>query len=168
MNSFINTRLFYISIFLICGALLGFGLYLEHGKGLEPCPLCVFQRIAFISIAMIALIAALHGPDRMAVWFYNGLISLAALIGGGIATRQVWLQHLPAGQVPECGPGLDYMLETFPLGQALQMILSGSGECAEVGWSFLGFSIAEWSLLWFLIFLITGLVSIFSQKKTIN
>ena len=96
MNSFINTRLFYISIFLICGALLGFGLYLEHGKGLEPCPLCVFQRIAFISIAMIALIAALHGPDRMAVWFYNGLISLAALIGGGIATRQVWLQHLPA------------------------------------------------------------------------
>ncbi|OGT65430.1 MAG: disulfide bond formation protein DsbB [Gammaproteobacteria bacterium RIFCSPLOWO2_02_47_7] len=168
MNSFINTRLFYISIFLICGALLGFGLYLEHGKGLEPCPLCVFQRIAFISIAMIALIAALHGPDRMAVWFYNGLISLAALIGGGIATRQVWLQHLPAGQVPECGPGLDYMLETFPLGQALQMILSGSGECAEVGWSFLGFSIAEWSLLWFLIFLITGLVSIFSQKKTTN
>jgi protein dithiol:quinone oxidoreductase len=168
MNSFINTRLFYISIFLICGALLGFGLYLEHGKGLEPCPLCVFQRIAFISIAMIALIAALHGPDRMAIWFYNGLISLAALIGGGIATRQVWLQHLPADQVPECGPGLDYMLETFPLGQALQMILSGSGECAEVGWSFLGFSIAEWSLLWFLIFLITGLVSIFSQKKTIN
>lgn len=168
MNSFINTRLFYISIFLICGALLGFGLYLEHGKGLEPCPLCVFQRIAFISIAMIALIAALHGPDRMAVCFYNGLISLAALIGGGIATRQVWLQHLPADQVPECGPGLDYMLETFPLGQALQMILSGSGECAEVGWSFLGFSIAEWSLLWFLIFLITGLVSIFSQKKTIN
>jgi len=168
MNSFINTRLFYISIFLICGALLGFGLYLEHGKGLEPCPLCVFQRIAFISIAMIALIAALHGPDRMAVWFYNGLISLAALIGGGIATRQVWLQHLPADQVPECGPGLDYMLETFPLGQALQMILSGSGECAEVGWSFLGFSIAEWSLLWFLIFLITGLVSIFSQKKTTN
>ena len=168
MNIFINTGFFYISIFLICGALLGFGLYLEHGKGLEPCPLCVFQRIAFISIAMIALIAALHGPDRMAVWFYNGLISLAALIGGGIATRQVWLQHLPAGQVPECGPGLDYMLETFPLGQALQMILSGSGECAEVGWSFLGFSIAEWSLLWFLIFLITGLVSIFSQKKTTN
>jgi len=168
MNSFINTRLFYISIFLICGALLGFGLYLEHGKGLEPCPLCVFQRIAFISIAMIALIAALHGPDRMAVWFYNGLISLAALIGGGIATRQVWLQHLPADQVPECGPGLDYILESFPLGLALKMILSGSGECAEIGWSFLSFSIAGWSLLWFLIFFITGLVSIFSLKKTIN
>jgi len=168
MNSFINTRLFYISIFLICGALLGFGLYLEHGKGLEPCPLCVFQRIAFISIAMIALIAALHGPDRMAVWFYNGLISLAALIGGGIATRQVWLQHLPADQVPECGPGLDYMLETFPLGQALQMILSGSGECAEVGWSFLGFSIAEWSLLWFLVFVSAGLTSIFLVKKSID
>ncbi len=168
MNSFINTRFFYFSIFLICGALLGFGLYLEHGKGLEPCPLCVFQRIAFISIAIIALIAALHGPGRMAVWFYSGLISLAALIGGGIATRQVWLQHLPVDQVPECGPGLDYMLEAFPLGQALKMILSGSGECAEAGWSFLGFSIAEWSLLWFLVFVSAGLISIFLVKKTIN
>lgn len=168
MNSFINTRLFYFSIFLICCALLGFGLYLEHGTGLEPCPLCIFQRIAFISIAVIALIAALHGPNRMAIWLYSGLISLAALIGGGIATRQVWLQHLPADQVPECGPGLDYMLESFPLSQALKMILSGSGECAEAGWSFLGFSIAGWSLLWFLIFFISGLVSIFSLKKTIN
>jgi len=168
MNSFINTRLFYFSIFLICGALLGFGLYLEHGKGLEPCPLCVFQRIAFICVALIAFIAALHGPARMATRFYSGLISLAALIGGGIAARQVWLQHLPADQVPECGPGLDYMLEAFPLSQALKMILSGSGECAEVGWRFLSFSIAEWSLMWFLILLITGLVSIFSLKKTIN
>jgi len=168
MNNFIKTRFFYFLIFLICCALLGFGLYLEHGKGLEPCPLCIFQRIAFISIAIIALIAALHGPKRMAAWFYNGLISLLALTDGGIATRQVWLQHLPAEQVPECGPGLDYMLESFPLGQALKLILSGSGECAEIGWSFLGFSIAEWSLLWFLIFLIMGLLSIFSLKKTIN
>jgi disulfide bond formation protein DsbB len=168
MRDIINTRLFYFSIFLICAALLGFGLYLEHGKGLEPCPLCVFQRIAFICIAVIALIATLHGPGRIAVWFYSGLISISALIGGAIASRQVWLQHLPADRVPECGPGLDYMLEAFPLGQALKMILSGSGECAEVDWSFLGFSIAEWSLLWFLIFFITGLVSIYLTKKTIN
>jgi protein dithiol:quinone oxidoreductase len=168
MSKFINTRLFYFSIFLISAALLGFGLYLEHGKGLEPCPLCVFQRIAFISIAMIAFIATLHGPGRIAIWIYSGLISLSALIGGAIASRQVWLQHLPADKVPECGPGLDYMLEAFPLGQALKMILSGSGECAEVDWSFLGFSIAEWSLLWFLIFFISGLVSIYFIKKTIN
>jgi disulfide bond formation protein DsbB len=165
MNNIINTRLFYFSIFLICAALLGFGLYLEHGKGLEPCPLCVFQRIAFISIAIIALIATLHGPRKLAAGFYSGLISLAALTGGAIAARQVWLQHLPPDQVPECGPGLDYMLEAFPLGEAMKMILSGSGECAEVDWRFLGFSIAEWSLLWFLIFFITGLVSIFFLKK---
>ena len=166
MSDYINTRLFYFSIFLICAVLLGFGLYLEHGKGLEPCPLCVFQRIAFISVAVIALIATLHRPGRIAIWFYSGLISISALIGGAIASRQVWLQHLPPERVPECGPGLDYMLEVFPLGQALKMILSGSGECAEVDWSFLGFSIAEWSLLWFLMFFISGLVSIFSLKKT--
>lgn len=165
MNTFINSRLFYFSIFLICSALLGFGLYLEHVIGLDPCPLCIFQRIAYICIGVIALFAAIHGPGRMAIWFYSGLITIAAVIGGGIAGRQVWLQHLPADKIPECGPGLDYMLNSFPLGEALKMILGGSGECAEVHWRFLGMSIAEWSLIWFVIFFITALVSIFSVKK---
>src|SRR5690606_33616975 len=98
----------------------------------------------------------------------SGMVSLVALTGGAISARQVWLQHLPADKVPECGPGLDYMLEAFPLSEALKMILSGSGECAEVDWTFLGFSIAEWSLLWFLIFFIAGLISIYCLKKTIN
>lgn len=165
MNTFINTRLFYFSVFLISSALLGYGLYLEHVIGLEPCPLCVFQRIAFISIGIVALIATLHGPGHIAIRFYSSLISVAAIIGGSIAGRQVWLQHLPADQVPECGPGLDYMLDAFPLGEALKMILSGSGECAEVHWRFLGMSIAEWSLAWFLVFCIVGLISVFSVKK---
>ncbi|HEY5703481.1 MAG TPA: disulfide bond formation protein B, partial [Gammaproteobacteria bacterium] len=78
---------------------------------------------------------------------------------------QVWLQHLPPEKVPECGPGLDYMLEAFPLGQALKMILSGSGECAEVQWSFLGFSIAEWSLIWFILFFIASLFAIIYFRK---
>ena len=159
-----NTRLFYFSIFIICTGLLGFGLYLEHSVGLEPCPLCVFQRIAYISMAIIALLAAIHGPGLMFAKVYSGLIAIAALIGGAIAGRQVWLQHLPPDKVPECGPGLEYMLDTFPLGEALKMILSGSGECAEVDWTFLGFSIAEWSLLWFVLFVIVSLVSIFSKN----
>ena len=159
-----NTRLFYFSIFIICTGLLGFGLYLEHSVGLEPCPLCVFQRIAYISMAIIALLAAIHGPSQVFARIYSGLIAVAALIGGAIAGRQVWLQHLPPDKVPECGPGLEYMLDTFPLGDALKMILSGSGECAEVDWTFLGFSIAEWSLLWFVLFVIVSLVSIFSKN----
>ncbi|MBI3056742.1 MAG: disulfide bond formation protein B, partial [Betaproteobacteria bacterium] len=74
-----------------------------------------------------------------------------AAIGAGIATRHVWLQHLPKDQVPECGPGLEYMLNKFPLTQALEKVFRGSGECAEVGWTFLTLSIAEWSLAWFVL-----------------
>lgn len=158
-------RLYFGLIFLFCVCLLGFGLYLEHYKGLEPCPLCIFQRIAYIGITIIALVAMLHGPGPVFARIYNALIALAALCGGGIAVRQVWLQHLPADQVPECGPGLDYMLEVFPLGEALKMILSGSGECAEVQWRLLGFSIAEWSLLCFSLLTFLSILLIFQVKR---
>ena len=152
-----STRWFYFSILAACLALLGFGLYLEHGLGLEPCPLCIFQRIAYIVIAVIALIALLHGFGRMSSRIYCSLMALAALIGAGIAGRQVWLQHLPPDQVPACGPGLDYILDTFPMTRALKMVLGGSGECAEVQWQFLGLSIAEWSLFCFLLFAVASL-----------
>ncbi len=158
-------RLYFGLVFLFCICLLGFGLYLEHFKGLEPCPLCIFQRMAYIGITIIALVAMIHGPGTVFVRIYNVLIALVALCGGGIAARQVWLQHLPADQVPECGPGLDYMLEVFPLGEAMKMILSGSGECAEVQWSLLGFSIAEWSVSCFLFLTIVSLILIFQVKR---
>lgn len=161
-----KTRLFYLAVFVACLSLLAFGLYLEYEKGLEPCPLCVFQRIAYIAIGLIALVAAIHNPERWGQYFYNGLIMIAAATGAAIAGRQVWLQHLPPDQVPACGPGLEYMLDAFPLGEALKMILSGSGECAEVGWTFLGLSIAEWSLLCFLAFIASAMVSIVVSYKT--
>lgn len=161
MNSWFSSRFFYLSIFLACLCLVVFALYLEHIKGLAACPLCVFQRIAFIAIGIIALFATLHGPGKLFATLYSSLISLAAITGAAIAGRQIWLQHLPPDQVPECGPGLEYMLDAFPFSQALSMILTGSGECAEIQWRLLGLSIPEWSLVWFLIFLVAGLVSIF-------
>jgi len=165
MSSLYSSRLFYFLVFLACICLLGFGLYLEHIKGLEPCPLCVFQRIAYILIAMIALTATLQRPAEVSNRIYCGLITLIAFAGAGIAGRQVWLEHLPADQVPECGPGLEYLLESFPLGQALKMILSGSGECAEVQWRFIGLSIAEWSLICFLILIVSSLIPLFMRRK---
>ena len=129
-----SSRIFYSIIFAICASLLGFGLYLEHVVGLEPCPLCIFQRVAFIVIAVISLIGTIQNPKKLLERIYTGLILIASLCGAGIAGRQIWLQHLPEDKIPECGPGLEYMLDAFPFIDALRMVLSGSGECAEVEW----------------------------------
>lgn len=160
-----STRLFFSSIFIVCTSLLAFGLYLEHVVGLEPCPLCVFQRVAFIVVGMFALIGAIHNPQKLFERIYTGLILLASLCGSGIAGRQIWLQHLPEDKVPECGPGLEYMLDAFPFTDALRMILSGSGECAEIQWTFLGFSIAEWSIVCFTCLAIACLTMLIRQKN---
>jgi disulfide bond formation protein DsbB len=146
-----TTRLGYALGLLVCLGLLGFALYLQHIQGEDPCPLCILQRIAFIGMMVVFAIGALHGPARRGAVVYSALAAIIALIGGGIAARQVWLQSLPKDKVPACGPGLEYMLDRFPLAQAMQKILAGSGECAEAGWRFLGLTIAGWSLVWFVV-----------------
>ena len=160
-----SSRIIFSIIFLICVSLLGFGLYLEHAVGLEPCPLCIFQRVAFIVIGLFALIAAIHNPQKLFERIYTGLILITSLCGAGIAGRQVWLQHLPEDKIPECGPGLEYMLDAFPFTDALRMILSGSGECAEVQWTFLSFSIAEWSIVCFSSLIIACLTMLIRQNN---
>ena len=144
-------RVGYLAGFLVCAGLLAFALYLQHVELQDPCPLCILQRLAFIALMAVFLIAALHGPGRKGCIVYSGMLFMIAGLGAAVATRHVWLQHLPKNQVPECGPGLEYMLQKFPLAQALDKILAGSGECAEAGWNFLGLTIAGWSLVWFVI-----------------
>lgn len=134
--------------FAACAGMMAFALYAQHGLGLEPCPLCVFQRVAVIALGLVFLVAALHGPaGRLARRGYAVLATLAAAAAIGVAGRQVWLQSLPPDQVPACGPGLDFMLDNFGLGEVLSMVLSGSGECADVTWSFLGLSMPAWVLM---------------------
>ncbi len=132
-----------------CAGLLGFGYYLEFVHGLEPCPLCILQRLAFMAAGTSFLAGALIGPRPIGTRVLALLALLFAALGGGVAGRQVWLQSLPADAVPACGPGLDYMLGNFPLLKTLSMVLRGSGECAENTWQFLGLGIAAWALLWF-------------------
>lgn len=146
-----NTRYGYIAGAAICAGLLAFGLYLQHVDGQDPCPLCIFQRVAFIALGAVFLVAAIHGPGRTGAVVYAVLGGICAATGTGLAARHVWLQSLPADQVPACGPGLAYMMEQFPLMRMLQSVLSGSGECAEADWRFLGLTIAGWSLLWFVV-----------------
>ncbi len=136
---------------LACAGLLAFALYLQYVEQQEPCPLCILQRVAFLAMMAVFVVAALHGPGRRGTIAYSTIIFVVAGMGAAVAGRQVWLQHLPADQIPACGPGLEYMLERFPLSEALRKVFAGSGECAEVGWRFLGLSIAEWSLAWFVL-----------------
>tara|TARA_B100000929_G_C15454269_1_gene402268 strand:- start:642 stop:1142 length:501 start_codon:yes stop_codon:yes gene_type:complete len=159
-----NSRKFFIVIFTICIGLLIFGLYLEHVHGLEACPLCIFQRIAYTVIIFIALIGAIHNPRNLLQIIYKLLIVISSITGAAIAGRQIWLQHLPPELVPECGPSLDYMFNVFPFGEALKMIFTGSGECAEVKWRFIGLSIAEWSLIMFIGIFIATILSIYTSR----
>ena len=144
-----NRRLAFAAPAVICAALLGYGFYLQYVQGLEPCPLCMVQRGFFMFVMALFAVAALHGPQRVGTWIYAVLIVLFASGGAAAASRQVWLQHLPADKVPQCGPDLFFMLENMPLSRTLQKLIQGSGECAKVDWTFLGLSIAGWSLVWF-------------------
>ena len=136
---------------LACALLLAFGYYLQYARGLEPCPLCLVQRGFFCAVMAVFAVAAWHAPRRIGAAGYAGLALLFALGGAATAARQVWLQHLPPVRVPQCGPDLFFMLENFPLSQTLKKLFMGSGECAAVDWTFLGLSIAEWSLVWFVL-----------------
>jgi len=155
-----RTRVVFAATCAIAVALLAFGYYLQYGRGLEPCPLCIVQRWFFIGIAVVALVAGLHGASRLGTRVYAVLLLLPGTGGAATAGRQVWLQHLPPDRLPECGPGLDYMLEFYPLPRVLDMLFKGSGECAEVAWSFLGLSIAEWALVWFAVAILVAVLLI--------
>jgi disulfide bond formation protein DsbB len=116
--------------------------------------LCIVQRLCFMGVAAASLLAAIHHPTARGIIAYGALTSVPIL--GGIATagRQVWLQHLPPDKVPECGPGLEFWLQTLPITETVQKIFRGTGECAEVDWTFLSLSIAEWSLACFAVMLV--------------
>ena len=134
--------------FAVCCGLMGFALFAQHVLLLDPCPLCVFQRVAVISIGVIFLVAALHNPSGAGRFVYGVLLALAAAGGAAVAGRHAWLQQLPPDQVPSCGPGLDYMLDTLPFTEVLGKVFRGSGECAEIVWQFLGLSMPGWVLVW--------------------
>jgi protein dithiol:quinone oxidoreductase len=144
--SALTDRTGYTAIAIISFGLIGVGMIMQHVVGLQPCPLCIFQRMAFFAVGFLAVLAAVVAPGVAARWV--GVLVLAAGVSGiALAARHVWLQMNPESL--SCGPGLSIMLENFPLTEVLPKIFAGSGDCAEAGWIFLGLSIAGWSLVWF-------------------
>jgi disulfide bond formation protein DsbB len=151
MNLDLTPRRCFLAGFLFCLGLLVTALIFQFSGGLEPCPLCISQRIMVLVVGLILLVAVLHNPRRVAsIRGYALAGSIAALAGAGVSARHVWLQHLPADQVPACGPGLSYMLQYFAFSDTLKALLSGTGDCAKVDWTLLGLSMPVWVLFCFL------------------
>jgi disulfide bond formation protein DsbB len=133
--------------FLACAALLAYAYYAQYVLHLEPCPLCIFQRIGVFVLCVVFLIAALHDPGMYGRRVYAALLGLAALATIGIALRHLYIQSLPPGSVPACGASLDFMLKVFSLSEVLVKVLTGSGECAKITWEFLGLAMPAWVLI---------------------
>lgn len=153
-----TARVAYLAIAIVAFGLIGVGLVLQHVVGLNPCPLCIFQRFAYVAVGLFGLAAAAAAPRPVARALAL-LMLLAAVVGAGIAGWHVWLQMNPESL--SCGPGLETMLENFPLTQVLPRVFRGSGDCADAGWSLFGLSIAGWSLVWFTLLSLASITSFF-------
>ncbi|MCB5184716.1 disulfide bond formation protein B [Methylobacillus gramineus] len=164
-NKLFAGRSGYLLGFLISFGLVGFALYIQQKHHLEPCPLCISQRIAFMGLGVLFLIAALHNPGVVGRRIYGLLQVLAAVTGIGIAARHAWIQANPDKVMAECGAGFDYIMETFPLKKALDLIFKGTGECSAIDWTLFGFTIPQLSLIAFAGLTVFAILLVFLKRK---
>jgi protein dithiol:quinone oxidoreductase len=154
-----DRRLVNFAGFTACAALLAYALYTQFYQGLEPCPLCVFQRIGIALLGVVFLAAAVHNPRGRGGAVYACLLGVAALATLAVAARHVYVQSLPPGSLPSCGAPLASLLKFMPLWQVIRKVLTGSGECGEVSWRFLGLAMPAWVLIWALILGVGGVAA---------
>jgi disulfide bond formation protein DsbB len=168
---FISTRQLFLLMFIACAGLLGAAYYFEYVMYLDPCPLCVMQRIAVLLLGLIGLSGSIFGVNALRERIHMGFLFLASCFGMAVAGRHVWIQSLPADQVPTCGPSLEYMVDTLPWADVLAVMLRGNGNCADAQWSFIGLSMPQWVLVWFVGFAVVSVVVFVlagkKQKETV-
>ncbi|HEY4873860.1 MAG TPA: disulfide bond formation protein B [Steroidobacteraceae bacterium] len=145
-----------------CAAMLAYALYAQYGLGLEPCPLCIFQRVALFALGLVFLAAALQHPRGAGRYVYAGLAGVAALTTAALATRHLYIQSQPPGSIPSCGAPLEVMLRFSPLTEVVRKVLAGGGECSQVNWSFAGLAMPAWVLV---AALVLGLVGILANLR---
>jgi disulfide bond formation protein DsbB len=158
------TRKLALAGFLVCAGLIGFALFLQYFRGLEPCPLCMIQRVFFIALGFVFLIAAIAGPSGFFVKVYGVIATLLAVTGAGFAMRHVWLQWNPPS-MESCTADLFTQLQRLPFVSVIERALYATGDCAKVDWTLLGLSIAEWSLIWFVALTILSLVYLTRRSR---
>lgn len=160
-------ELYFYGLAVCVASLLFAVLYLERTLYLDPCPLCILDRVVIVALGVIFLIALVHNPRSFFAKIY-GLISIVlSLTGIGLASRHIWLQNLPKDQVPECGPDLYFMLETLPFFDVIKKTLTGSGSCADVSWTFASLTIPEQTLILFVGLLILSVIQTLRVRKPI-
>jgi protein dithiol:quinone oxidoreductase len=145
--------------FLICAGLIAYALYAQFELGLDPCPLCIFQRVGIVALGVVFLIASLHNPRGWGRRAYATLIAIAAVATVAVAARQLYIQHLPPGAIPSCGAPLSMMLKFMPLTAVIRKVLTGSGECSVINWRFLGLAMPAWVLIWAAFLGATGVIA---------
>lgn len=155
----------FLLVFAACAGMIGFALFSQSHWELNPCPLCIFQRVAYAALGVVCLIGGLHAPKGgLGRKLYGLLATIAGGTGIGIAGRHVWLTTLPEDEVPACGPPLEFMMEQNPFADAVKMVLTGSGECAKVDWHMLGLSMPAWSLIGFVGLTFFALYAAFKRR----
>lgn len=151
----LSPRIVYFGLTALVIISMAFAMvFLEKYLGLAPCPLCMTQRLFIVLVGLFALIGGLHNPSGWGRRVYGALCTISAAAGGAVAARHVWLQHLPADEVPACGPSLEYMLDTLPFSETLSIVMMGDGNCADTVWTFLGLSIPEQTLALFSVLIV--------------
>lgn len=147
-------RTFNLLLAFLCHELLVAAYYFQYVEGLNPCPLCIIQRVVVFALGLWFLLMAGFNakPGGLPAKLLNGVGVLISLVGIGAAGRQVWLQSLPAADIPACGPDLAYMMESFTASEIFSELLKGSGDCAKVDWTLWGLSMGAWMLVVFSLF----------------
>jgi disulfide bond formation protein DsbB len=145
-------RLSYLYAFLSTLGLFVVAFYLQYGKGIAPCPLCILQRLMLAVLGIIFFFGWAYNFKKMGRIIVGTLSFLFSALGALLAGRQVWIQHLPADKTPDCGVSLEYMLHVLPIDQVAKRIFEGTAECSLVDWSFFNLSLADWTLICFILF----------------
>ena len=164
LNRILTGRIGYLFGFVANFGLVALALYLQVKDNLEPCPLCIFQRIAFMALGILFLLAALHNAQGLWRRIHGGLQFIAAATGAGIAIRHIWIQNHADEVMAECGAGVAYLFEHFPLRKFLQLVFKGTGECSAIDWKLLGYTIPELSLVAFVGLGVYALILAFAKK----
>ncbi|MBV1932052.1 MAG: disulfide bond formation protein B [Porticoccaceae bacterium] len=158
-----NPRTLNLLIFLAALSLIGVALFMQHAMDLEPCYLCIVQRVFVVLTGSIALLAFIHNPGKLGTRIYAAITALSAISGGAFSIRQLWLQSLPEDLVPACGPPADYLFDALPLMDVVPLLLRGDGNCAEIQWTLLGISIPGYTLMAFSGLVLLGLWQLFRK-----